>query len=223
MLSPPTSPSTSTSPATPHHPLISPQTSWELRSVFLLWLALLLTVPFNLSALSSGPAPAPALYSIDLPATRKLFPEDLQTSTMAQQVTLLALPLLTRPGKEGSYAALVLTRLMAREDAVQGLPGFLDWAGAEILEGEREGEANLIASILSFLSVIPQLLSPRHLPVLHDFMDDMLLPHLRGSRTAASSGLIRKLVVKARGRWWVARIGKGWRDQGVCRATLQGR
>ncbi|KAK4685879.1 tubulin-specific chaperone D, partial [Tremellales sp. Uapishka_1] len=207
LLSPSTSPSSSTTPPTPHHPLISAPSQWELRAVLLLWLALLLTVPFNLSALSPS-TPSPAAFGMDLPSLEKLFP--IATSELAERVTLLSIPLLSRPGKEGSYAALVLARLFAREDAVQGLPGFLAWSGQEIMEGEREGESNLVASILMFLSLLPPLIGANHLTILHDFSEAVLLPHLRGSRTAASSGLIRKLAIKARGRWWLARIGKGW-------------
>lgn len=102
----------------------------------------------------------------------------------------------------------MLARLYSREDAAPGLPGFLDWTEQEIKEGEREGEANLIASVSEFLAVLPNLIRSEHLDVLREFTDEVLLPHLRGSRTAATSGLIRKLAIKAKGRWWMARLGK---------------
>jgi hypothetical protein len=204
LLSPPQSASSYRLPATPHHPLLSTDEAWELRSVLLLWLALLLTVPFNLSALSSD-SPTVSL-SIDATAQKRLFAQP--PAGLTRQVILLAIPLLYRPGKEGAYAAYVLARLFSREDAASGLPGFLDWAGAEIQEGEREGEANFIASLFEFLAVLPTLIKAERLDVLADFTDDTLLPHLRGSRTAASSGLIRKLAIKAKGRWWMAKIGK---------------
>jgi hypothetical protein len=203
LLSPPTSPSSSTTPATPHHPLLSTDEAWEIRSVLLLWLSLLLTVPFNLSALSSDMIPISC--SIDYTAQQRLFA--IPAAGLTRQVILLAVPLLFRPGKEGAYAALVLARLYSREDAAPGLPGFLDWAGQELREGEQEGEANLIASIFELLAVLPTLIRPERLDILEEFMDEVLLPHLRGSRTAATSGLIRKLAIKAKGRWWVARIG----------------
>jgi hypothetical protein len=125
---------------------------------------------------------------------------------LAERIVLLSLPFLHRPGKEGAYAALVLARIFSRSDVVQGLPGFLDWAGYELDEGEREGEANFVAGVLELLALFPSLLAPDHLGVIHGFMEERMLTHLRGSRTAASSGLVRKLVVKARGRWWVARL-----------------
>ncbi|OXB38247.1 hypothetical protein LQV05_006482 [Cryptococcus neoformans] len=211
LLSPPTSPSASTSSATPHHHLLSPTTAWELRAILLLWLALLLTVPFNLSALSdSDDFVSSAPYGIDLPSAELLFP--VAASELAQKVTFLAVPLLHRPGREGAYAALVLAKLLSREDAVRNLPGFFAWATSEIEEGDRESESHLIASLLTLLALLPSLLKPNHLPLVEVFLEEKLLPHLRGSRTAAESGLIRKLVIKAKGRLWVSKLGKKYFD-----------
>jgi hypothetical protein len=110
--------------------------------------------------------------------------------------------------------------LYSREDAAPGLPGFLDWAEQELKEGDREGEANLVASIFEFLAVLPTLIRPERLDLLGDFTDDVLLPHLRGSRTAASSGLIRKLAIKAKGRWWVARISASQGESELVRICI---
>ncbi|OCF59625.1 cofactor D [Kwoniella mangroviensis CBS 10435] len=208
LLSPPTSASTSTTPSTPHYPIISSSESWELRAILLLWLALLLTVPFNLTALSSfsSPVPSSTMYGIDLPSSLILFSTNI--SPLAQQVILLSIPLLSRPGLEGAYSALVLARLYSREDTVQALPGFLEWASKEIQAGERELEAHFISSLLEFMALLPSLLEPDYLPALEGFLEDHLLPHLQGSRTAAGSGLIRKLAVKAKGRLWLAKIRK---------------
>ncbi|WVQ62666.1 uncharacterized protein L199_000813 [Kwoniella botswanensis] len=212
LLSPLMSASTSTTPSTPHHPIISSSESWELRAILLLWLALLLTVPFNLTALSSSSSAVPpsTMYGIDLPSSLILF--STKISPLAQQVILLSIPLLSRPGLEGAYSALVLARLYSREDTVQGLPGFLEWASKEIQAGERELEAHFISSLLEFMALLPSLLKPNHLPALEGFMEDHLLPHLQGSRTAAGSGLIRKLAIKAKGRLWLAKIRKNGED-----------
>ncbi|GFZ52002.1 hypothetical protein JCM24511_09773 [Saitozyma sp. JCM 24511] len=213
LLSPPTTPSTSSTPITPHHPLISSQAAWELRAVLLLWLALLLTVPFSLSALGAPSPLPPAAFQIDLPSYRRLFPTEL--APLGERVVLLALQLLHRPGKEGAYAALVLARIYSRTDAVVGLSGFLDWAGDELHEGEREGEANFVASLLELLALLPGMLPPKYLGEIHTFTEERLLPHLRGGRTAASSGLVRKLAVKARGRWWIARLSGADMPEGL--------
>ncbi|KIR54961.1 cofactor D [Cryptococcus gattii Ru294] len=207
LFSPITSFSASTSPVTPHHHVLSSTTTWELRAVLLLWLALLLTVPFNLSALSNSDDFVSSIpYGIDLPSSELLFPT--ATSELAQKVTFLTVPLLHRPGREGAYAALVLARLLSREDAVQGLRGFFAWATSEIEDGDRESESHLIASLFTLLALLPSLLKSSHLPMVEGFLGEKLLPHLRGSRTAAESGLIRKLAIKAKGRLWVSKLGK---------------
>lgn len=204
LLSPPRSSSSTNDPR--HHPALSTDDAWELRAVLLLWLALLLTVPFSLAALSDEPKPT----GLDVRTHERLFAVPM--ADLAVRVTLLAVPLLHRPGREGEYAALVLARLLARDDAVQGLQGFFDWAAAELQEGEREREASLVASLLAFLAFLPAMIAPAHLRSLAHFLEDQLIPHLAGGQTSASSGLIRKLAIKARGRWWLSRLGRGYRD-----------
>lgn len=190
-----------------HHSLVASDNAWELRAVLLLWLALLLTVPFSLSALSTDDIAT----NLDIPTHERLF--SVPIPPLAVRVTLLALPLLSNPGKDGEYGALILARLFAREDALAGLPGFLRWAAAALEEGEREQEANLVASLFSFLAVLPGMAPQKELPILRTFFEDSLIPHLAGSTTSATSGLIRKLATKANGRWWVASLGAGLRDQ----------
>lgn len=212
ILSPPSSPTSSTTPSTLHHPLIASSEAWETRAVLLIWLALLLTVPFSLSALSSEPVNS-TFYGIDQPSSKLLFSSPL--SELAKEVILLSLQLLRKAGKEGSYAALVLARVYSRTDCVQALPGFLLWAEKELEEGESESEANLVTSLLEFMALLPGMLPFGHLDQLMDYMEEKLLPHLRGSRTAAESGLIRKLVVKARGRLWITKLGQVKVEEGI--------
>jgi hypothetical protein len=174
------------------------QDAWELRSVLLLWLGLLLTVPFALSALSPD---TPS--SFDKPSANVLFPKG--TPSLTRSVAQLAIPLLSRPGKEGSNAALVLARLYSRPDTADQLEGFFAWARKELSEGDVEGEANLVSGLLEMLALLPGMVSIDYLDGIQGFHVD-LVNHLRGGRTSASSGLIRKLAVKAAGRWWVARL-----------------
>lgn len=177
---------------------------------------MLLTVPFNLAALSSDHEISPRISNRSFDA---LFARP--TSELAARVVLLALPLLHRPGNEGRYAALVLARLYSRSDVVGSLPGFLAWAKTELDEGDRDTEANFVASLFELLAVLPGLLAAEHLVTLETFIQGDLLPHLRGSRTAAGSGLVRKLAVKARGRWWIARLGHGHtQSESFCRPLL---
>ncbi|RXK40761.1 hypothetical protein M231_02013 [Tremella mesenterica] len=194
-------PSSSTTPLLIHHPLLCSQDAWELRAVLLLWLAMLLTVPFNLSVFSIDQSTS---SSLDLVSKNILF--SVPTAVLARQVIVLSIPLLDRPGKEGVYAALVLARLYSREDVVNSLPGFLNFARQSIQEGDREAEANLIASLFAFLAFLPAMMRSERLKMMVEF-EDWLLDYLSGTRTAASSGLIRKLAVKTKGRWWLARLG----------------
>ncbi|EIW73358.1 hypothetical protein TREMEDRAFT_26174 [Tremella mesenterica DSM 1558] len=193
-------PSSSTTPPLVHHPLLCSQDAWELRAVLLLWLAMLLTVPFNLSVFSIDQWTS---SSLDLVSKNILF--SVPTAILARQVIVLSIPLLDRPGKEGVYAALVLARLYSREDVVNSLPGFLDFARQSIQEGDREAEANLVACLFSFLAFLPAMMRSERLEMMVEF-EDWLLDYLSGTRTAASSGLIRKLAVKTKGRWWLARL-----------------
>ena len=169
---------------------------WELRCVLLLWLQLLLTIPFPLTAFSASQLPKTA--------PSRLFPTDFPP--LAQTIATCMLPLLHQPGKEGTYAALILARLYARSDAARGLEPFFEYLGSDIEDGERENETHLVASTLQLLAFLPPLLAVDHLTPLARFMDEMLLPHLRGSQTVRGSGLIRKMAIKAKGRWWLRQL-----------------
>jgi hypothetical protein len=164
-----------------------------------LWLALLLTVPFSLSALSN----ISNKVKLDTTHARLDFPPT--TPSLTQQVAYLAIPLMSRPGKDGSYAALVLARLYSRPDTMILLPAFFDWAEVELREGDRDGEANFVAGLLELLALLPGMIAVEYLDSLKEFRIK-LVDHLKGSRTSVSSGLIRKLAVKASGRWWMAKL-----------------
>lgn len=201
-------------PETAHNPIISPQDSWELRSVLLIWLSLVLTVPFSLAAFATQgpPAPSPA---IDLASRRTLFPHELGISTTAQKVTMLAIPLLSRPGKESSLAALVLARLFSRPDSSVGLEPFFAYAQSELdSSSDNDAEPTFVIALLNLLALLPALLAKDRLIVVRRFLENQMIPYLKGSRMAMGSGLIRKLAVKAGGRWWVARLGKGANRKG---------
>ncbi|TYJ51709.1 hypothetical protein B9479_007714 [Cryptococcus floricola] len=200
------SPHPSSASSTQHHPLLSSSSAWELRSVLLLWFALLLTVPFNLSALSDGDDPVDSKpYGLDLSSATILFTS--RTSDLAQRVTLIAAPLLHKPGREGAYAALLLARLFSRTDGVQGLRGFFAYALRELQESDREEEVHLVSSLFHLIALLPSMLPQGHLEQAETFLAQMF-DHLRGGRTVVESGLVRKLAVKAKGRLWVTKIGR---------------
>ncbi len=127
---------------TPFHPVISDATSWELRSILLTWLSLLLTVPFNLSAFDEPLATAQVRRALPshLTVPREPFPKLASGSTIHRLLHLL-IPLLDSPSSEGSTAALVLARLFARGDGVDMLEEFFNWVGREVdgIEGRENG------------------------------------------------------------------------------------
>lgn len=123
---------------TPYHPSISPSTSWELRSILLLWLSLLMTIPFNLSAFDTQ-APSTSISALI----------SIPNMTTADQVRGICQPLLYKPSKEGEYAALTLARLFARPDCLKNLGGFLNWVEEELQSHEGD-DAGLTAIFVSF-------------------------------------------------------------------------
>lgn len=209
---------------TPFHPDISPSTSWELRSILLLWLSLMMTVPFNLAAFDGSP--------------EMIMPGKL--SQTAEQVKEICYPLLYKPSKEGEYAALVLAKLFTRPDCIQGLSPFLEWVHAE-LDGKSQefdsleaifvssvvptlcrhyaaanhkvpGGGTQLTNVLRFMATTPTLFSVDHLSeqldVLYTFQQSTLRPYLMDeSRIASESSLLRKMSVKAEGRWWKVKLG----------------
>jgi hypothetical protein len=117
---------------TAYHPSISPAGSWELRSTLLLWLSLLMTVPFGLSAFDEAGSGQ---------ATGGL-------SQTARRVETLCRPLLYKPSKEGEYAALTLAKLYARPDCITGLEPYLVWTrnDLDVRQDQFDGTAAIYVS-----------------------------------------------------------------------------
>ncbi|KAH8155742.1 uncharacterized protein LAJ45_00752 [Morchella importuna] len=99
----------------------TPDRSWELRYVLLLWLSHLLLTPFDLSTISDPaitPPPLPA--QLDLPALPSL----------SRRLLALGITHLSSPGnRESDAASLLLDRLCLRKDmrALGLLPALVTW------------------------------------------------------------------------------------------------
>lgn len=115
LLSPP--PQRPTEDAFPCHAALAPAKSWEIRSVCFLWLSLLLTVPFTLSAFDST-----------------------DDERITSRVLAIGKRALGVPSKEGEYAAIALARLLARSDGVAEMEGFWAWVGERLGAGGAEGD-----------------------------------------------------------------------------------
>ncbi|KAJ9100981.1 hypothetical protein QFC19_005377 [Naganishia cerealis] len=243
LLSSPSSTQTETTKDFPCHPALSPARSWEIRSICFLWLSLLLTVPFDLSAFDTvQPLSTTITRSSDTPL------EERQSDTAAQ-VTTIGKRALYVPSKEGEYSSLVLARLFSRRDGVSGLNDFFKWvedqvksgdvrsgAGVEsrVLASQADGsQAVFLTNILAMLAQLPSLLpdARTHLPRLLDFYTNVLAPRVEGttggasnsSNVVTSNGLLRKMAVKARGRWWIAMLETTMGDAGRARRNARGR
>lgn len=204
----------------PFLPIISDPDSWQLRSLLLLWLFLLLTVPFPLASFDPAPpasSPSSPVSEYDIssnlsPLTPRYSPTSAPSSLAltARRVLRLALPLLFKAGIEGEYAALLLARLMARSDVItSGLDGFLDWVSRVIQE---DAHVVFLTNILAFLALLPGLATPDSLETIRRFYLSELLPVLQ-DEVSSTSGLLRKMAVKAEGRWWIARLGGSGVDE----------
>ncbi|GHJ90423.1 hypothetical protein NliqN6_6825 [Naganishia liquefaciens] len=200
LLSPPETPSETDD--FPCHAALAPARSWEIRAVCFLWFSLLLTVPFTLSAFDES---------------------STSDKRITSQVLAIGKRALDVPSKEGEYAAIALARLLARSDGVGELDGFLAWVRERLVAGGTEGDAVFTTHILALFALLPSLLpTPKtHLPMLWRFYESTLSPHV-GTATASSNGLLRKMNVKARGRWWVAWLNVTMGEAGRMRRRTRG-
>jgi hypothetical protein len=98
-----------------------------------------------------------------------------------------------------------------------------------------------LTNILALLSQLPSLLpnARTHLPKLLEFYTTVIAPHVEGtsahgpsSRSSSgsgstnvvtSNGLLRKMAVKARGRWWIAMLETTMGHAGKARRRARGR
>lgn len=156
VLDPSTSNQTQASGA---HQVISDPSAWELRSLLLLWLSLLLTVPFPLKSFdpaSHSDMVSPSISSI-LPHTASAFPDTASAiaslSRTAHGALRVSIPLLFASGKEGEYAALILARLMGRRDVADALEPVLAWIGREAQDGQ-ERQAIFVSGHRQVISLI---------------------------------------------------------------------
>ncbi|KAJ3112039.1 hypothetical protein HK100_002466 [Physocladia obscura] len=150
---------------------------WDVRYVLLLWLSLVVMVPFDLAVIDSSFA---SLSLID---------------TIVQQGTYF----LAFAGKEYQGASILLTRVLTRRDTVNShLPRFLSYCTTEALKVHLElSSINifLLRGILHALCSIYKF-GPRNLllPTLSGVVD--LCSQLSEGPAARSNSLVKKLICK---------------------------
>ncbi|KAJ2484919.1 hypothetical protein EV174_002077 [Coemansia sp. RSA 2320] len=180
--------------------------SWTARYVMLIWLSLLSKIPFDLDSIDSGAANLPTLNFSDA--------ADVSADAARSHVVLvdrwveLGKFYLRRPGCEMEGAAVMLSRLLTRQDTSASLqPAFIAWATLEIRDAagvnHTDGSASKkgldIASVLRIngaLRVLCHLLRAMDsatplqgyiAPLLDVFESDVVEQH----------SVTRKLIVKA--------------------------
>ncbi|KAJ9099164.1 hypothetical protein QFC21_004044 [Naganishia friedmannii] len=236
----------------PCHPALAAAKSWEIRSICFLWLSLLLTVPFDLSAFDTvqPPKTTTAAMTDASSCTLAAARETHDPTSTAAQVLAIGKQTLRVPSKEGEYCSLLLARLFSRNDGVDGLPAFFRWVEGQLGMREDGGAARVaradgnqavfLTNILALLAQLPSLLphARTHLPKLLEFYTSVIAPHVEGTPAThgasssstgstgvavASNGLLRKMAVKARGRWWIAMLETTMGDAGKTRRGARGR
>lgn len=98
-----------------------------------------------------------------------------------------------------------------------GLESFMEWVANEVdFGGDRSGELDtvFVSNVLGIVSLLPSMLSsPSTSPYLYrirEFCQSTLIPRFENTSSSisgANSATLRKMAVKAEGRWWVARLG----------------
>ena len=154
---------------------------WHFRYILLLWLSLICMIPFDLSRFD------------------KLSVLQLQTVSTYQYVEKIGWSYLGLPGKEREAAALVLARLMLREDVFRlHLLGFVERC-LENLRAAGEHDLFLATGISQVLCILVELARPPQLlgvlPLLHQaLLETNRLPYISASIS------LRKLRAKLAGR-----------------------
>ncbi|KAJ3217696.1 hypothetical protein HDU67_007392 [Dinochytrium kinnereticum] len=150
---------------------------WSIRYMILIWLSLIVMIPFNLSTIDST-----HVDGVD------------EGQGIVVRLVDLCKGYLGKPGKESEAAAILLARLLTRKDTVDvHLPTYVSWCSANL--NNDDTAVVLQVAILHSLCQIHKL-GPRQL--LLPNLDSLLgiCTRMVIGKTAKSNSLIRKLITK---------------------------
>ncbi|KAI8838863.1 tubulin folding cofactor D C terminal-domain-containing protein [Chytriomyces cf. hyalinus JEL632] len=150
---------------------------WESRYVLLLWLSLILMIPFDLKTIDSGDTSHSLVDSIVIQG--KLF--------------------LGYAGKEYEGSAILLTRLLTRRDTVEThLTPFLEWCTSQALEIQSNITSNSVHLLRGILYVLCTIYKLGLRASLQSTLPQLvpLCMTLTEGPACNSNSLIKKLVVK---------------------------
>jgi hypothetical protein len=184
------------------------QSLWEAQYVLLLWLSMLVLIPFDIAIVDSSLAEAPTAAQHGTAQASSGSGQGGSSGGLASQPAAPAFPplvgtimelcqrYLASPGSTREMAAVVLGRLLTRPDMAPALAAFLDWGCAALTGTDDSQRASFLVpgTALAFATLFK--LGQRSallVPAARVF------PHavqLLGSRLAATNALARKLAVK---------------------------
>ncbi|KAJ3286028.1 hypothetical protein HDU76_008040, partial [Blyttiomyces sp. JEL0837] len=157
--------------------------SWETRYMLLLWLSLIIIIPFDLKVVDSG-------------HSYKVTPDGPELG-LIESILEKSKDYLMFAGKEHEGASILLTRLLTRKDTLEAyLKPFMNWGIAKALEPvEGFSSTFLIRGVMLALCTIHKH-GPREalLPTLGSVLS--LCVSLHENDAVKGSSLLRKLVLK---------------------------
>eukprot|EP00854_Cymbomonas_tetramitiformis_P010531 gene10531-12462_t len=183
---------------------------WETQCILLLWLSILVLIPFDLATVDT---------SLAAPAEGRR--ED--TATLVERIVQVSQDFLSDPGKVRDMAAVVLSKLLTRPDMGALLHTFLDWAFEVLASDKQDMESvfRLPGAALSVASIFKQGGRDILLPVAERTLDAACA--LAASPSAERNGLVRKLAVRLISRCGLTFLAPrvaAWRYQRGSRSLL---
>ncbi|KAK9767248.1 hypothetical protein K7432_003080 [Basidiobolus ranarum] len=146
--------------------------SWETRYVLLIWLSLIVMIPFDLQTIDSG------------------FNNEI---TLIEHLMQVAKEYLSCCSKESDAAAVFLSRLLSRRDCIEKqLPEFFQWAHDQLVTSNNIFQVKGI--LLALSAILKQGNRESILPHLHHITPCITL--MESKEMLRNNTLIRKLVYK---------------------------
>ncbi|CBI38891.3 unnamed protein product, partial [Vitis vinifera] len=155
----------------------------EAKCVILLWLSILVLVPFDISSVDTSIANSKTL-------------DELEPAPLVLRILAFSKDYLSNAGPMRTIAGLLLSRLLTRPDMPKAFTSFVEWTH-EVLSSNTDDVMDLFR-LLGVVEALAAIFKAGSRKVLHDVIpivwNDISI--LMKSSTAARSPLLRKYLVK---------------------------
>lgn len=155
----------------------------EAKCVILLWLSILILVPFDISSVDTSIANSKTL-------------DELEPAPLVLRILAFSKDYLSNAGPMRTMAGLLLSRLLTRPDMPKAFTSFVEWTH-EVLSSNTDDVMDLFR-LLGVVEALAAIFKAGSRKVLHDVIpivwNDISI--LMKSSTAARSPLLRKYLVK---------------------------